>query len=60
MGVTGSSAETVYVTAEQPAPDYDRPSAPEELVAALFAQTRQLGEGERVDDDAYPQNAFGI
>jgi hypothetical protein len=59
MGVTGSSAETVYAT-EQPAPDYDRPIPTEELVAALAAQTRRLGEGERVEEDAYPNNAFGI
>jgi hypothetical protein len=60
MGVTGSSAEVVYVTAEQADPDYDRPVLNEELVAALEARTRRLDDDERVDEDAYPGNAFGI
>jgi hypothetical protein len=49
----------VYLTARDE-PDHDQAVENDELVAALEKRTRSLADDERVDNDVYPNNAFGI
>jgi hypothetical protein len=59
MPVTGACAQVVYLP-DHVEPDYERPVANEEIVAAVEDRLHELPEDERIDEPVSPCNAFGI